>query len=499
MAANPPTPPRLIGPRMAVWGYFPFDGRVIDATGTHADWAWAMSQWTRVALAGGAVRLVVADQPYSRFDVGTALGDGRRNDARQKFTVCRAFEQQVFGRVYVAGGRLGLGTVGTLLDDPLKPGRKVPAVAEQIDAWRRLYGDRIDGIYLDSGPRDCTDPANSLHVPGIPANYESYAQAVRQLGYKLFVQVAQYPDNQPGKAWVRGLGADFLELWEAGVLPYNSQFRARDACRPNVDPGVPSWWTPGPSLRWGMVHVINDCLDAATMQSVAKKAIAERAAGTVWITTSRQDPNLGAVFDVLPPYWDEEVAFFRAFVLKEEKDAKDAKDAKDDKEGKEAKEAKEDKEYKDDKDAKDDKEAKEAKDDKDNPDHLKYEKDTKDDKDDPDASKYTKDSKDDKDWKDDKDIPDYHKDLKDEKEEKERKDGKDQIFEKEGETFLKGLQVTGLTDHPEDEPALEAPEGEPLPLGRTFIRPLERPEVGAAVVADPVVSTDPADPERSRP
>ncbi|MFD7874405.1 hypothetical protein ACFV5G_09855 [Streptomyces sp. NPDC059766] len=505
MAGKPTVPPRLTGPRMAVWGYFPFDGRVIDTAGTHADWDWAMRQWDRVAQAGPVVRLVVADQPYSRVDPGTTDGANRLSQLLARFDACRAAEQLVFGRVYVAGGKLSLGAVGAHLDDPLRPGHQVATVAEQIDAWHRLHGDRIDGIYLDSGPVDCTDPARPGNVPGIPDNYVGYQRFVRQFdtGYKLFAQVAQYPDNQPGNAWVRDrLKADFLELWEAGVLTYRTKFQARDACSPGANPGVPGWWDPGTAGRWSRVHVINDCRDADTMRTVADLAVRERAAGTVWITRSRQDPTLGSVFDVLPPYWDDEVAFFRAFLDQDEKEAKDGKDAKDEKEAKEAKDSKEEKEEKDDKDSKDDKEAKENKDAKDEPDAAEAQKNAKDEKDDPDQVKFDKDNKDNKDDKESKDEADAKFD-KDQKEEKERKDSKDQMFEKEGETSLKGLERTGPGGPPRHESLPEAPEEAPadaqVPLGRTFIRPEERPEVGATIVADPAApaGSTGSEPDRS--
>ncbi|MFI9152426.1 hypothetical protein [Streptomyces sp. NPDC053367] len=488
--AQPTIPPRLLGPRMAVWGYFPFDGRLIDVQGTHADWDWAMKQWDRVAQAGAAVRLVVADQPYSRLDLQTSVGAGRRDEARAKFDACRDAEQLVFGRVYVAGGKLGLGAVGTQLDDPLRPGRQVPAVADQIDAWRRLYGDRIAGIYLDSGPADCTDPAVPGSVPGIPENYAAYGRAVRQLGYFLFVQAAQYPDSQPSQ-WLRSLQADFLTLWEAGVLPYRSKFQARDACRPEQSPGVPGWWDPGPALRWRTVHVVNDCRDAETMRSVAELAVGERNARTVWITRSRQDPNLGAVFDVLPPYWEDEVGFFRAFLLQEEKEAKDTKDdkenkeAKDSKDDKEQKDDKDDKEQKDDKDAKDEKEAKDSKDDKDakdgKDDSDKFTKDDKDVKD----EKETKEEKDGKDDKDDRDTP-TEKQLKDGKDFQDKQDKDLLKIEKDFESRFGDASVfRDVAEFLEEDPAADAEADEALPLGRTFIRPAERPEVGAGIVADP--------------
>src|SRR5215212_9929541 len=141
---------------MAVGAYFPFDDRVLDG-GTRADWSWAMAQWDRVAQARQAVRLVIADQAYSRFDPGTDEGQERTVIMQNKFAACRAVEQLVFGYVYGGGGKIPMGDPGEKYQDPLNPDQQVPCVGDQIDAWHELYGDPIDGIYVDSGPRDCTD------------------------------------------------------------------------------------------------------------------------------------------------------------------------------------------------------------------------------------------------------------------------------------------------------------------------------------------------------
>src|SRR5215210_2742103 len=150
--------PRLIGPRMAVGAYFPFDERLLDSSGTRADWSWAMAQWDRVAQARQAVRLLIADQAYSGFDLATQEGQERTSTMHNKFAACRAVEQLVFGYVYGGEGKIPRGNPGERYQDPLNPDRQVACVGDQIDAWRKLYGDQIDGIYVDSGPRDCTDP-----------------------------------------------------------------------------------------------------------------------------------------------------------------------------------------------------------------------------------------------------------------------------------------------------------------------------------------------------
>lgn len=486
MAAGRPTvPPRLTGPRMAVWGYFPFDGRSVDPSGTHADWTWAMQQWDKVAQAAGAVRLVIADQTYSHLDVGSAAGEAQRSDLRTRFANCRAAEQLVFGRVYAAGGKLPLGVPGSSFDDPLNPGHQRPGVAEQVDAWRRLFGDEIDGIYVDSGPSDCTDPTIAGSVRIIAPNYASYVLAIRQQRYKVFLQAVQYPDNQPGVSWLRDLGADFLELWEAGVLSYRSRYQAKDPCRPELNTGPEDWWDPGSGFRWNRVHVITDCRDVATMQSIAQLAVDKRGAWTVWITRSRQDSGLNPAFDTLPPYWDEQIAFFRRFVDAEEQAFKDATDT--------AKEGKDTKDTKDTKDGKDDKDSKESKDSKDVPDDAaaKAEKDTKDGKDD----------KEDKDSKDTADNPpkDPKEDDLTEKQEKDLKDFKDQPdeklihgeeFKKDSENAAKGLESLGLSDRAES-PETDEEESDDEPVGRTYITPAERPVVGERVVADPPETEQP--------
>ena len=476
-------PPRLLGPRMAVWASFPFDDRPLTPVGSstvvRADWAWAMSQWDRVAQAGPAVRVVVVDQPYSLLDLSAAVGLDRQAEASAKFAACRAVDQLLFGRVYAGGGKLPLGGGGQKFDDPLRPGHQVPGIADQVKAWSKLYGDGIDGIYVDSGPTDCTDPA----VPGaevaIPDNYRAYVAHISGLGYKLFLQAAQYPDSQPGTPWLQRLQADFLELWEAGVSPYTLRFQARDACNPDRPAVTPVWWDPGPSLRWSRVHVVNDCRNAETMRTVANLAITSRGAGTIWITLPRQDPNLGAVYDVLPPYWAEEVAVFESFVRRDEQAAKDAKDGKDEP----------DQVHKDEQDEKDlsDQAAMEAKAAKDDPDKLEKEttdaKELKDNKDIPDKAKEDPETKDEaKDTKEDKDEQAF-KDARD----------KDPEFLKDSELTFKVLEVAGLVESAAREPGagaatdqddVESDDLDRIGIGRTFIRAEERPAVGERIVAD---------------
>jgi hypothetical protein len=465
-------PPRLLGPRLAVWASFPFDGRSVAPSGAPpqpADWPWALSQWERVASAGATVRLVVADQAYSQFDETTTVGRSSRDGLMARFDACRANGQLVFGRVYVAGGKLLLGSAGQRFDDPLRPGHQIGGVATQIDAWRRLYGDRIDGIYLDSGPSDCTDPAIPGSDPAVPGNYNAYVSFVRMLGYKLFVQAVAYPDSRPGLPWLQNLNADFLEVWEAGVAPYVNKFTARDACRPERPPSIPSWWDPGPADRWRRVHVINDCRNAESLRKMGDLATGARNAGNVWITLPRLDPDLGAVYDVLPGYWDEEVAYFDTFRRRDEDAAKEAKDGKD----------------------VPDQESKDAKDTKDQPD--KDQKDSKDAKDAPDdAAQWSKDTKDDKDGKD---VPDKPKEEdegppppteKQEKDGKDFKDGQDNPkipdILKDSEALAKTLEMAGNAFAPHDLPE---PDPDDPSTGRTFIRPGERPSVGEQIVADP--------------
>ncbi|MTD55246.1 hypothetical protein [Amycolatopsis pithecellobii] len=456
-------PPRLFGPRMAVWGYFPFDNRVVTADGKRATWEWAMSQWDEVARAGHAVRLVVAEQAYSRLDTNARVAD-----AKARFSACRAAEQLVFGRVYVAGGKLQPGQPGEKFDDPLRPGRQVPGVADQIAAWHTLYGDQIDGIYLDSGPTACTDPSVAGGDPVIPRNYRAYVAAARP--YYVFVQAAQYPD---GEGWLRALGAEFLELWEAGVAPYSTKFEAKDACHPGQSGVLPAWWDEDTALRWSRVHVVDDCRDSATMNTMARLAIDRRGAWTVWITRPRRDDTLGAVYDSLPPYWLDEVAFFRRYADDEDRAAKSTKDTQDEKRSKDEGDQKG---QKDDKDHKDDPDNKASKDDKDVPDQVKDDKDNKDNKeakDKEDVKEDTKDEpeltdkqqKDTKDFKDDDDNPKPLETLKD------------------SELAFKVLETVGLdvASAPVERPEAEAGR----PLGRTFIRPHERPVVGESIVADP--------------
>ena len=473
MAEKPAFPPTLIGPRMAVWASFPFDGRTI-APGVSADWAWAMRQWDEVAKAGSVVRLVVADQPYSRLSSSTSEGQNRLGEFRSKIDACHAAGQLVFGRVYAAGGKLPLGGPEESFDDPLNPGHQVPSFVAQVDAWRTRWGDQLDGIFVDSGPTECTDPAVPDSDPTIAGNYMRYVGAIKGRGYRVFVQALQHPDSQPGNPWVRNLGADFLQLWASGVTAYRSGFTAIDPCQAEAPPEVPGWWDPGELFRWTRVHVVNDCRDVDTMTKILDLAIQKRGAGTIWVTVPRRDPSLGPVFDTLPPYWAEQVAYFRPIVAAEEqraKDAKDQKDGKDEKDGADSKAAKDDKDGKDDKDTKDEKDAKDPKDGKDDKD-TKDEKDGKDEKDA--AKEDPKEKAEDKEDKENKDGKDFQDD-------KNEKDTTPDEFLKDSESF-KTLEVAFGTPPPEEDGDEYEPEPPP---GRTFIRASERPLVGERIVADP--------------
>ncbi len=320
MASSIPFPPHLNGPRMSVWAYFPFDGRTVPP-GVPADWAWAMKQWDRVIAAGPTVRQVVVDMPYSRIDGSSPTGQSRTDEIRAKIQACTDQGQLVFGRVYVAGGRLALGPMGTLLQDPLDTSQQVPSVANQVRAWADSFGSRIHGIHLDSGPTACTDPAQPNGVAIVPDNYRQYASLVKDdLAYLLSVHAPRHPDTGP-TGWLQALEPTFVTVWDGGVTDYQSRFEARDPCRPAVTAGVPSWWDPGKPSRWSRVHVVNDCTSEARMKSMVDFAITKRAAGTIWVTTSRNPPAFGPVFDVLPTYFESQVALFRPFVAADEANA----------------------------------------------------------------------------------------------------------------------------------------------------------------------------------
>jgi hypothetical protein len=462
---------------MAVWASFPFDNRKVGPGDVRADWKWAMGQWDRVVEAGSVVRLVVADQAYSGLSQSTPEGQTRTADLRARVDACHQGEQLVFGRVYAAAGKLRLGQPGETVPDPLNPGKQVPGFVAQIEAWQAVLGTQLDGIFIDVGPDDCTNPSVPGSERAVPGNYGRYVDMIRTLGYLVFVDAVNYPDTFPASiGWLQQLQPDFIQIWEAGVLNYKSAFATTDPCVPDAPPVVPNWWDPGPSLRYARVQVVNDCRDAAEMTGVLDTAVNKRAVGNIWVTLPRSDASLGPVFDSLPPYFKEEVDFFRPIVQAEEQRFKDEKDVKDDKDGKDNKDAKNEK------DAKDQKDEKDGKDDKD----VKDQKDVKDDKDD-------KDNKDGKDNKDDKDsTKEEPKEKPEDKEDKENKDDADKAekddkddppeFLKDSESFKTAEIAFGVPPLPVGNGAAVEPESAP---GRTFIRAHERPLVGERVVADP--------------
>src|SRR5437667_462671 len=74
-----------------------------DWNGQPMDWTWVLQQWDRIAAAGAAVRLVVAEQSYTGL-TGTQL-----TQIASKLNACRSAGQIVCGYTFGNGGTLPLG------------------------------------------------------------------------------------------------------------------------------------------------------------------------------------------------------------------------------------------------------------------------------------------------------------------------------------------------------------------------------------------------------
>ena len=324
-----------------------------DWNGQPMDWTWVLQQWDRIAAAGAAVRLVVAEQSYTGL-TGTQL-----TQIASKLNACRSAGQIVCGYTFGNGGTLPLGPPHTWWSVPRgvtnagpltgpviqvtggTPGAEL-CVQDQIDAWRSAFPGIIDGIYVDVGPMDCLQPGTPGGQTNIPANYAQYCKYIGSFGYQVFLLAAQYDDGDPYQpGWLRALPWNFLGLWEAPVLPYRTLFNAWNVCANTYTawpPGTPdaSWWDPVRvggvvSARTTRVHIING--DArvhinlgwlgqwfpwlqhfidrlATIENLCQlmQLAMSRGAATVWITEAGYNPKLGSVYDQLPPYWDDEVA-----------------------------------------------------------------------------------------------------------------------------------------------------------------------------------------------
>jgi hypothetical protein len=329
-------------PRMAVAGYFFFDGKTRG--GIVTDWNWAMSQWDRVAAAKQAVRLVVVEWSYANNMPATAAGPNQPNaaDMKLKLTACRNAGQLVFGYVAGSGGAIPLNPsqVGGSWFAPRAAvwpnqlnGQVVPAAAgakgarmslkAQIDTWQATYRGVIDGIYIDEGPVDCLSNA---FAGSVRSNYSDYCAYIRQLQYKVFLLGAGYPDNDPAQpGWFQALPWDYVGLWEEDLTAYEQHFGATDYCSSPNFPTIaaPGWWDPAnagnPEGRITRVHIINNGVDAeasANRESFTevltrvKNSVVNRGSGTMWITETLQDPVIGSVYGLLPDYWDDEVALF---------------------------------------------------------------------------------------------------------------------------------------------------------------------------------------------
>jgi hypothetical protein len=262
-------------PRLAVPAFMVEQPGHFDSNGNEMTRDWLFQQWNRIAVAGPAVRLVVIEGSVRALNPNWTTYQQWVN----AFTACRNAGQKLYGYVPVNGGN-----------------RAVADVTAEIGQWSTNVGTHLDGIYLDEGPTSC--------APHVAANYRDYSQAVRGRGLGLFILAAQWPDHPD--PWLRQLDPDFVQLWEEGVVAYHTKYGALDYCipqRPVIPP--PRWWT---QVGYGArrVHTLNDCADAATMQQLLGEAFAVFVL-TVWITRARVDPQLGSVYDELPPYWDDMV------------------------------------------------------------------------------------------------------------------------------------------------------------------------------------------------
>jgi hypothetical protein len=292
-------------PKLAVAAYMTEKPGKYDSAGAQMTRGWLFDQWARIAAAGAAVRVVVVEGSVRGLNPGWAT----YQQWVTALDACRSAGQQVYGYVPVAGGT-----------------RPPADVATEVQQWSTNAAGHIDGIYLDEGPTSCD--------PQIGDNYRVYAQDIRNLNLRLFVLAAPWPDNgtvrgQPDP-WLRRLDPEFVQLWEEGVAAYRMHYGALDYCSTLNVLTPPPWWTDpwrwfpaygkgsnapisptsfGHSAR--RVHAINDCPDASTMRQLIPEALS-KGARTVWITRARTDPVLGSVYDELPLYWDEMVAFSRA-------------------------------------------------------------------------------------------------------------------------------------------------------------------------------------------
>jgi hypothetical protein len=323
-----------------------------DRNGQPRDWPWVLRQWDRIAAAGPAVRLVVAEQSY------TDLTGQRLADMQTRLAACRASGQLVFGYVAGYGGAVPFGPANTWWKVPgrnsttqalLGPVTQTSqgaanarrAVVDQIDAWHANYPAQLDGIYVDEGPSDCLAPNTLGGQANIPGNYAAYCAHIQSYGYKIFLLAPQYDDADPNQAgWFRALPWDFVGLWEEKAVQYDTAFNAWNPCANTYTPWpTPSatWWDPvrlgrPASERAKQVHIINNgvrvrgkpnrlfpLLTQAQLNKLATLAnmyrlmrlAVTRGSTTVWLTESWLSPTLGSVYDELPSFWSDEVGLCR--------------------------------------------------------------------------------------------------------------------------------------------------------------------------------------------
>lgn len=334
-----------MAPRMAVAGYFYFDGK--KRLGKVTDWAWAMAQWDAVAAAGAAVRVVVVDWSYAYNMPLTASHANTPNatEMKAKLVACRRMGQAVFGYVAGSNGAIPLDRppnnqgpwwtaprdkdtgllTGVPTPAPVDAEGAHPCLRDQIDTWMSIYPGLLDGIYVDEGPVDCMAPNSPAEA--IPSNYAKYCAYIRAHDWQVFLLAPQYDDNDPhAPGWLRQLSPDYIGLWEGNLGQYRAAYNSYNACPPSWTawPNAASnWWLTDPSRQQTRVHIVNGGVEkeATETNQTNAQVLAEirelalsRGAATMWITEAPVDPVLGSLYGIPPPYWADEVALFRAAV-----------------------------------------------------------------------------------------------------------------------------------------------------------------------------------------
>jgi hypothetical protein len=273
--------------RLAVPAFFPM------ATGGTAN-----PDWPRLANAGNAVSIVVAEQSFPDIALSNP---GAKPAINAQFQALRNNGTLLFGYVYARKATptgTTLRTQAELLNGIPGPPGRIPNPG--VNDWYAQYPNLIDGIYFDEAVL-APDAGGAATYPYGPGGALVTAQAFwtdfittnlrppTRSGVRVMLLAGQCPDE-----WVVQV-PDYALLWEEETSVYDYSFYP---LLNNAPVTIPPWWK-NPAYFDKTAHTVRNC-PQTRVQTVLELS-RERNTGHVFINDF---PRAQGYFR-LPLYWDD--------------------------------------------------------------------------------------------------------------------------------------------------------------------------------------------------